>query len=209
MNTLTVNHLTYNQPAKQSRFAPLRFFSYEFKFGRSYLITEAAEGSTLSWIIGGGLDPRTGQILLDGKSFDRFSRQRAAWLVRCAEIKRFGVFNQSVQAQIQHGLNTYPTLSHQDIIERFYLTPDRYRRKLSQLSNEAWRASCAIGFTNGRRIFCFPSVENSFLKEYGQLWLERLLAFLKSIGALILIPTQTATGITNLCDEIVSVSATS
>jgi hypothetical protein len=95
--------------------------------------------------------------------------------------------------------------SHQEIIEKFGLTPARYSRKLSQLSNEGWSASCAIGFANGREIFCFPHLDyigTTLIRDYRYLWFEDLINLLKSTGALVILPAELSEAANGLCDEV-------
>ncbi|MBK8025637.1 MAG: hypothetical protein IPK19_30655 [Chloroflexi bacterium] len=191
-------------------------FQAIFQFGRSYLLNASVgDGAwALSWIVGGELQEQSGKLELDGNLYTRADRRKAAWLVRFSEIRRFGLFSTSVEAQIRHGLFDTSSQdryrgSERQIREDFNLTPGRYRRPLSQLSSEAWRASCAIGLANGKKIFCFPHMDYlrpNFVDEYRHLWLEDTLTYLKKSGALVLFPAMLTPANDGLCDEVTSLT---
>jgi hypothetical protein len=187
-------------------------FSYEFKFGRSYLLdSPVARGAwALSWIIAGLLNEDSGIIEKDGEPFDLKARRQISWVVREDEIKRFGRFHMTIKSQVQHGFSRHQTVlgkSHENVIKQFFLSPSRYIRPMRQLSNEGWSASCAIGFVNSKSIFCFPHMDyarRGFINEYRELWFEDHLNFLKSTGALILLPAHLTPESEGLCDEVIS-----
>lgn len=180
--------------------------SCELEFGKSYLL-DGEDLWALSWIIGGALRPASGDIYLDGERVGQQNLRRISWLVRYDEIKRFGVFHQSVRSQIRAGIrnrNPFSALpDEQEIMQSFYLTPERYNRSLSQLSNEAWRASCAIGLANQKNIICFPLMRSGFIDEYRSLWLEDILNYLKSFNVVIVIPAKMSAGAVGLFDKVI------
>lgn len=180
--------------------------SCELEFGKSYLL--GGEGSwALSWIIAGALSPASGDIYLDGERVAQSDMRRISWLVRYDEIKKFGLFHQSVKSQIRTGIrnrnHSFALPDEQEIMQRFYLTPERYNRPSSQLSNEAWRASCAIGLANQRNIMCFPLMRSDFIDEYRSLWLEDILSYLKSFNVLVIMPAQFTAGAEGLFDKVI------
>ncbi len=189
-------------------------FDGEFQFGKSYLLNApVGKGAwLLSWMIAGEFQPKQSEIELNRQPFSSEARKSEAWLVRFSEIKQFGFLEQSVKAQIRHGLKNFknPYLkSEREIIDRFKLSSERYDRPLRQLSSEGWRASCAIGLANGRHIFCFPHIEYlrpKLIEEYRYLWFEEMLNLLKSAGALVILPTAFTDEIAGLCDEVVTLN---
>jgi len=66
-------------------------FSYEFEFGKSYLLTslETQQNETLSYLISGLAEPSKGSLLLDERPYTHQQRRQDSWLVRRDEIKRF------------------------------------------------------------------------------------------------------------------------
>jgi hypothetical protein len=184
--------------------------SYEFEFNKSYMLNGSKEGGAwaLSWIIGGLLEPTGGIILKENLVWNIQERLSETWCVRHSEIKRFGIFrNQPVSWQIRHGLRTregQKLWSEADIVNIFHLTPERYHRRWRHLGNEVWRASPAIGFSNGKRIFCFPWLDQDLIETYYNLWLKEMIDFLCKSGALVLIPAQLTNLSKTLCDNVVS-----
>jgi ABC-type transport system involved in cytochrome bd biosynthesis fused ATPase/permease subunit len=146
----------------------LKPLSYEFEFGKSYAIHgRDGDGTTaLSWIIGGAIVPEKGRIFFNGKEIRSKQLRTISWLVRWDEIKRFGLFSQSVKAQLRSGINY---TDDETLIKAFQLTRPRLDRKLRQYSNEGYSAACAIGFVHGKRVFCFPHLRNNFVDEYRSL----------------------------------------
>jgi ABC-type dipeptide/oligopeptide/nickel transport system ATPase subunit len=173
METLSVQNIGY--AAKQHdkfQFEAINSISRTFTFGRSYLLDGWPwdGGKTLSWIIGGALKQDYGKFFKSGQPYSIQERQKEAWCVSLSQIKvnRFSFAAPTIQQQIQHGLKTtvFPYfLTEADYVQHFHLTPERYQRPMYQLSNEGWRASCAIGLANGRRIFCFPYLRPDFINE--------------------------------------------
>lgn len=166
-------------------------------------------GWALSWIIAGMVKPETGTILLDDIKRSARDLRREIWCVRRSEIKKFGLFgNQQVSAQIRHGLKTVQEQylpSEDEIIQRFRLTKERYNRSHRALSSEGWSASCAIGLANGKKIFCFPHMEERFVNEYYDLWLKEMVELLTDAGSLVLFPSKATDNSKSLCDLIITV----
>jgi len=188
-------------------------FSYDFMFGRSFLLdtTPGQGGWAVSWIIGGELETDSGLIYRNGTHYTSNERKKDAWLVRKSEIRNFWPRHQTVQTQIQHGLRTVHNpyfRSEEEFKRSFQLTDERYKRPFRKLSHEAWRASCAVGLANGRTIFCFPYVGETIIKENFELWFKRIVDLLKDSGSLILIPSKATSETENLCDEVILVDKT-
>lgn len=213
MDTLSVKNLSYDEALfkRASLFDRLKNFSYEFHYGKSYLLNGCIGQGAWSacWIIGGAIKQEKGIIEKNGEPFEIEARKSMSWFVRKSEIKRFGLFRQSLKAQIQHGLRTIPNQrmqSEEDVIRHFRLTPERFNPPMRQFSGEGWRASCAIGFVNGKSIYCFPHIgygSTHLITDYRE-WFEELLNLLKSSGALVLVPIHMAKQAEGLCDEVVN-----
>lgn len=187
--------------------------SCEFEFGKSYLL-DGVGAWALSWIIAGALRPSSGDIYLDGERVGQPGLRKISWLVRYDEIKRFGLFHQSVRSQIRAGIRNPNHASalpdEREIMQRFQLTSERYNRPLSQLSNEAWRASCAIGLAAGKKIICWPDIDYlrpRFIDEYRSLWLEDVLSYLKSFNVMIVMPAKMTPGAEGLFDKMIEIKA--
>ncbi len=201
-----------NPKAAHTIFEKLRDFSYTFIYGKSYLLDSGlGEGAwALSWIIGGELEQDYGSITRHGLAYEIKERKEDAWCVRQSIIKvsKFPFREPTVGEQIRYGLKVAQgqyLQTEEEIIDRFHLTPERYNRPLSQLSHEAWRASCAIGLANGKNLFCFPYIDPELIEKFYGLWLKEMLDLLKETGALVLFSARAKKATEGLCDEVVPV----
>lgn len=201
----------YQTGRTRVKIASLTGFSYSFIFGKSFLLDSGAFGwgETLNWVISGQAIEDSGKVHRNGLYFRERERKKDVWFVRGSSIKPgWIVFREpTIQEQVRYGLRTCKNqicTSEQEVMDVFRLTPIRYQRPIRTLSAEAWRASCAIGFVNGRRIFCFPHMDESAVLLYYDLWLKDMIGFLKNSGSLVLIPTAVNDVTRNLCDDIVA-----
>jgi ABC-type multidrug transport system ATPase subunit len=217
MDTLSVENLEFqgSMYPRWLTFEYLKPFSYDFTFGRSYLLASSpgTGAEALSFLVGGRLQPHSGTIKRNGVEYTQADRKRDAWIIWLDQINRFGVWNnQTVGWQIRHGLRTFNNgvfHTEAEVIERFLLTEERYNRSLRQLSHERWRASCAIGFVHGKRIFCFPHInqyEHQFIEHYFDAYLKGMIDLLRDCGALVLIPAILTPLADKLCDEVVLIN---
>lgn len=215
MKTISLTNIHYNGSlgSYSTDKTPIKLsgMSCELEFGKSYLL-DGMGSWALSWIIAGALSPASGDIYLDGERIGQPDLRKVSWLVRYDEIKRFGLFPQSVRSQIRAGIRNRTHASvlpdEHETIGRFYLTSERYNRPLSQLSHEAWRASCAIGLANGKKIICWPDLDYlrpGLIDEYRSLWLEDILGYLKSCNAVIVISAKTTPGADGLFDKVIEI----
>lgn len=200
-----------NPKAQEPVIENLRPFSHEFSFNKSFLLdSKLGDGGwALSWMIGGLIEPKFGSILKNNIVYKASERKMDSWCVRVSEIKKFGVLgNQKVSSQIQHGLKTSQNQHiklETEIIKHFHLTSERYQRPIRQLSHESWRASCAIGLAHGKKIFCFPYIDQRLIEDFYDLWLKEMVDLLRDSGALVLIPAVATQFAEKLCDEIIPV----
>jgi hypothetical protein len=211
LDTLTLLEIVFS-PRKRTKLEHLVPFTASFTFGKAYLLDGWAwhGGETLMAIVAGLEEPTSGTVLKNGSPFAQKYRRQEAWYVRRTIIRtaRIQLREPSVRQQVRYGLRTFPShlfVEEGEVIGKFNLTPARFVRPLRQFSTEGWRASCAVGAVNGRTIFCFPYMRPDLINEYCALWLKELLDLLKSIGALVLMPT-TALGVkctAILFDEVV------
>lgn len=181
----------------------------DFASGKAYQLTSPHDSNNwaLSWLIGGVISQRHGNITINGELYQQSQRRHDSWLVRFDEKKKFGFFSQSVKSQIRQGIQRHDAnaLSEQDLVNHFRLTPQLTNRYLRQLSSEGWRASCAVGVAYNKRIFCFPPLQSEFVETYKDSWFTDMIEFLKSLNTLVLLPTSPSTNMDGICDEVLSV----
>jgi len=214
MDTLSITEVAF-----QGKLTPratithtLHPISATFTFGQAYLLDTSAStgaGQALSWIIAGVTRPDQGQITRNAQAYPAVLRRQDAWCVRWSSIRVgwWAVRAASVQAQIRYGLRrrrASAALDEAALIAEFGLTRSRYARRLSHLSSEGWRASCAIGVANHKTLFCFPHIDPTALTTY--VWFKDLISALTVRGALVLLPTQVTPVIAELGNARVSVA---
>lgn len=187
----------------------LASFSAVFHFGHAYLLDSGENSGSwiVSWMIGGMIPAGQGDILRDGMPYTLEQRRKDAWCVRYSQAFR-SIFarNPSVQQQVRYGLrrfNTSDLKSEQEVMEYFELTPQRFARPLTKMSHEAWRASCAIGIVNNKRIFCFPYLDPTHIESTFMNWFPRLIGNLKKYNALIILPTIETPITKTLVDKVI------
>ncbi|MDX2076212.1 MAG: hypothetical protein SFZ02_07260 [bacterium] len=192
----------------------LSLSNHEFEFGKVYHLTSENHWDmwALSLLIGGAIVEQSGVFKIDEHIYSAAQRRKISWLVRYEEVRRFGLFTQTVKNQVIAGIkkgNRYG-LSEQDFIQHFKLTPQRYVRYLRQQSAEAWSSSCVIGLAHDKQIFCFPPLEYGmgsleFVKMHGKKWFFDMLKFMKSLNCLILLPLPIDMETGDFCDAIVKI----
>jgi ABC-type glutathione transport system ATPase component len=98
--------------------------------------------------------------------------------------------------------------SAEDIVSIFQLSDidhpnGRVHKTLEYISNERWRATMAIGFANGKRIFCCPLLFPSYLHYIVGKAMIPILNFLRSNGVIVIIPVTKFDYIKHITDKVV------
>ncbi len=96
--------------------------------------------------------------------------------------------SEPVKDLVIKGLETSgKNLSADEIMEIFRITPSLYDRPLTGVGNEIFRATAAIGYANGRDVFCFPWLSRKRF-EYYHGNIKDVLEILESLGMLVILP---------------------
>jgi hypothetical protein len=185
-------------------------FQYQFQKGKSYgIIGQCGEGGWgLSYAIAGRAEHSADEIKVNGKAVTPEQLAGISWYVGDGMPKR-GPFPKSrtVLNQISAAcrMNTDNKRgSVEEIIALFNLSQDRLELPLDNQSWEKWRSSIAIGYAYGAQIFCFPWVSTGWVNDLIlNCGIHICIDILKNVGAIVILPTQTAESVDFFLDEIV------
>ncbi len=178
------------------------YSDHTFETGKSYgLISEYMQGCMyLSYLVGGKIPFKDGlEIYLDEEKTDEASLNDISWnLEPYYEKYRDLVVRKSIEKALKRG---FVSETFEQIAEAFVLTEPRYDRKLSQLSGERWRASAAIGYASGKKIFYGPYKSSNQYSSMNQL--PEIIRFLTAHDCLVILPVGSDKYITECVDECI------
>lgn len=183
---------------------------YYFKFGKIYgiICEQGAGGEVLSQIITNKLFDDKTTIFIDGIKID--SIYDLAWYVGKG-VRTGGLFERelSVQKALELAIKKNKRYENIDkILEEFHLSRHRIKYCLSNMDVwERWRASIAIGYAQGKQIYCFPWMDSLYF--YDCMINSSVFRFFKKItgeNGLIILPTAREKNVKGLADEIVKIN---
>lgn len=184
-------------------------FYHVFEKGKVYGIVGecGAGGWGISYNLAGRENFIKGEIKIDGQLVTLKELQQVGWCVGDG-MPRSGLFSKSksVFRQLQDGMNTSneKKLSVNDIVNKFNLSNDRLNLKVEEYSWEKWRASIAIGYSCGKKLFCFPWLNTRFINDLIlNAGIHICVDILKNDGGIVIIPTENAESVESFVDEIV------
>lgn len=173
----------------------------ELTGGKIYgLVSEYGQGCMyLSYLLGGNVDFGELQVVMDNTSVSEKSLQSISWNLEPAN----GAYkNKTVRKSIEQAISqTNCQISFEDIAKKFLLTEERYDRKLKNLSGERWRASAALGFASGKKIYYAPYEPSMFYRRMKNSHLFEVLRYLADNGAIVVLPVGNDTFIKSVVDE--------
>lgn len=144
------------------------------------------------------------KIHIDGKLYKKGEKISEGWEMGKG-FKNLFLYNKTVKQQIEHALKkSKKNMTVDDIVKKFELTPERLGCKIFNLSGERWRASAAIGYAYGKKIFCFPWLDNVTLENvittgYALLYAD----ILRKEDNIIIVPTAEREILEYITDEII------
>lgn len=162
--------------------------SLKFESGNIYaLVGEHGQGCMyLSYLLGGKIDFGDLKIYINGNKIRRPDLELISWNLEPNE-ERYS--NKFVKKSIEKALDRNESKeSFSDIQDKFLLTEPRVGRKFKCLSGERWRASAALGYAEGRKIFYAPYKTSTFYYQMCQSGLLKALRELTDAGAIVLLP---------------------
>lgn len=181
----------------------LHYRNLRLESGKIYgLISEYGQGCMyLSYLLGGRVDTDELKVFVNEKEVGRQELAKLSWnLEPSRERYRTAVVIKAIQKAIKkNGLQD----SFSDIQNSFFLTPPRQDRRLFQLSGERWRASAALGYVEGKRIFYAPYKMSEFYYQMCQSGLLKALRELTDSGAVVLLPCGSDAFLKHIVDECI------
>ncbi|MCH5185388.1 MAG: hypothetical protein J1F64_04595 [Oscillospiraceae bacterium] len=143
-------------------------------------------------------------ISVDGVRYNEKKKIEIGWMM--GEGIEDGIVQMSVKDQIMQGLKKADLPFYwMDVVKKFDLTEDNLKKKLNKVGHERWRASAAIGYAHGMRLYVFPWVNYATLKE--SIIMGAGFGFfakaLRDIGATVIVPSDSRQILTYITDEII------
>ena len=178
------------------------YSDHTFETGKSYgLISEYMQGCMyLSYLIGGKIELKDGlEIYIDDRKTNAAGLDDISWNIEpYYENYKNLVVKKSIEKALKQG---FVSDTFEQIAKAFVLTEPRYDRKLSQLSGERWRASTAIGYASGKRIFYGPYKSSNHYSSMNQL--PEITRFLTDHDCMVLLPVGSDKYIPECVDECI------
>ncbi|MWC31233.1 hypothetical protein [Paenibacillus sp. MMS18-CY102] len=211
VETIELQHVSLSCKPKRMHFKPvkeqLRLFSHVFTQGKTYAIVgeQGRGGGALSYLLSGKVQTKSGNILINNKINEAHVFQPIGWYVgedgKSSFASRLGMKKQkTIREQLE---NAPPgNYSTEQLITLFGLSASRLEREINYISNERWNASTAIGLAYGKRIFCFPWLEDD-MKGIIRARLKLCSSILKQNKSILIIPVQSDSIVEQFVDEIV------
>lgn len=164
------------------------------------LVGEHGQGCMyLSYLLGGKIDFGDLKIYINDSKIRKADLDLISWNLEPNE-GRYG--NKIVKKSIEKALDRNKSKeSFSDIQDKFLLTQPRVGRKLKCLSGERWRASAALGYAEGRRIFYAPYKTSNFYYQMCQSGLLKALRELTDAGAIVLLPVGSDEFVKHIADK--------
>ncbi|MCI8332147.1 MAG: hypothetical protein HFE78_04925 [Clostridiales bacterium] len=183
-----------------------RYSDLSFESGKAYgIISEYQQGCMyLSYLMGGKIDFDNLQIYIDEEKITKEILYSMSWNLEPLHEK---FKNKTVKKSIEKMLKeSICEDSFDNIAEKFILTEPRYDRRFSQLSGERWRASAALGYAAGKKIFYAPYESSEFYYHMSHQGFVKVLRNLTNSGAMVFLPAGSDIFIKHIVDECIYIS---
>jgi len=181
----------------------LNNFSYAFTMSKVYaIVSEPGKGGwALSYLLSGKTKRYKGLVNIDGNSVSQQFLKLHGWYVGEGLPKKNILSKEmTIREQLESSLSSRYSIN--ELINLFELAPSRMDRTIKFISNERWNASTAIGLVHGKRIFCFPWLEDS-IKNLIRGRLRLCSEIIKNNNCMMIIPVQSASIVEEFVDEII------
>lgn len=188
-------------------FDAFRPVSCKLEAGRVYgLLSEFAGGAwAFSWSVGGRANRyREGRMLLNGQPVtDGEMAARACFVGELPEKHLLRCCYPTVRRRIERALKRsgLPYTAEQ-IKDMFALTDARFDRRIDRTSGESWLISQAVGFAQGKEIFCWPWMDRRFTNWFTASKEHGIFDVLRAHGKIVLVPSSRERMLREGCDQV-------
>lgn len=178
---------------------------FEFHVGNLYgIVGEFGNGgAALSCGITGNTDFYEGNVYIDDQESSMEYVIKNSWYVglELKNTKRLFKKRQTIRQQIEYGVrNLNQEFDAETIQSIFRLSDARIDRYIEFVSGERWKMSAAIGYANGRKIFCYPWM-NSWDIEHLKEQLSNTIKYLLDSDCIVIVPTTTEENVKKICSK--------
>lgn len=185
--------------------------SFSFYTGKIYgiLCNHNECGWGVSYLLSGRAAIDQEKIFINGKEYNKGEIIKEGWYVGEGINKKFFCpLNNTLKKQILFALKQSKINQNlNDVIDKFELSRDKIDCKFFKLGWESWRASVAIGYAYGKKIYCYPWMDTAYLKELiynsGFIFYSNIL---KNAGNITILPASDRCLLEMICDEIITIN---
>lgn len=179
--------------------------NFEFHSGKLYgIIGEFGDGgAALSCGITGNTDFFKGEVFIDDKEVSIEHVIKSSWYVGLDlnKTKRLFRGKQTIREQIEYGVrNIVQDFDSSTIQNIFSISNERINRSIEFVGNERWKASVAIGYSNGKKVFCYPWMNSKDIERFKE-QLSKAVGFLLNLGCIVIVPTTKEENIRKIHSE--------
>lgn len=173
---------------------------FEFSMGHLYgIVGEFGEGGVaLSCGITGNTGYYEGKIYIDDIEKTMKDVVDISWYIggdlhlnerNVLFHKKPQIYKNTIKEQIEYGINCGKTEESFFAIQNmFSVSSERVGRNINFVSGERWKASAAIGYANGKSIFCYPWMNTRDIEQFGE-QMSKTVKCLLDAGKVVIIPT--------------------
>ena len=178
---------------------------FEFHTGNLYgIIGEFGNGgAALSCGLTGNTNFYEGKIYVDDKEMPMEHIINKSWYVGLDLNKSKSLFRRkkTIKQQIEYGARTSSQEFNIDTIQNiFRLSDERIDRNIECVSGERWKASAAIGYANGRKVFCYPRMNSNDIEHF-KVQLSKTIEYLIQSRCIVIMPTTTEENVKKICTK--------
>jgi ABC-type oligopeptide transport system ATPase subunit len=179
----------------------LRPSDFEFYAGNLYgIIAEfGSGGAALSCCLTGNAKFYEGKIYIDDREETISSIVKNSWYVGYDLYgSRTPFRRKTIKEQIKAGIQaTHCKLNADTIQNMFCVSNERVGRSIKKVSGERWKASIAIGYAYGKKIYCYPWM-NSRDVEHLKEQMKKNIEVLTNNKCIVILPTTSEENIKKL-----------